>query len=191
MEPVTKRRVRRALGVTGVAAAVVLAFGGFAQADTEKAAGTIYACVNNRTGDVRIPNPFNGGGQRCNKGERWVVWNVQGPRGPQGERGAPGPRGPAGPAGPAGLTGVGQSVPNSGSIPANSSDTPVTANCPAGMVATGGGFLENSNFVRVLASRPNPQSGAGPFTGWTVNFANSSGQVGTGSAYVLCYTAPS
>jgi hypothetical protein len=191
VEPVTKRRVRRALGVTGVAAAVVLAFNGFAQAEPE-AAGTIYACVNNRTGDVRIPNPFNGGGQqRCNKGERWVVWNVQGPRGPQGLRGAPGPRGPAGPAGPAGLTGVGQSVSTSGTIPANSSDTPVTVNCPTGMVATGGGFLQNSNFVRVLASRPNPQSGAGPFTGWTANFSNPTDQLGAGSAYAVCYTAPS
>ena len=138
---------------------------------------------------MRIPNPFNGGQQRCNKGERWVVWNVQGPRGPQGLRGAPGPRGPAG---PAGLTGVGQSVSNSGTIPANASDTPVTVNCPAGMVATGGGFLENSNFVRVLASRPNPQSGAGPFTGWTGRISATRPPRRERAAPTrVCYTAPS
>ncbi|MEV4621929.1 hypothetical protein AB0J74_24870 [Asanoa sp. NPDC049573] len=186
MEPVTKRRVRRALGVTGVAAAVVLALDGFAEAQPQ-AAGTIYACVNNRTGDVRIPNPFNGGGQRCDKGERWVVWNVRGLRGPQGPRGAPGPRGPAG---PPGLTG-GQPFSNSGTIPAGASDTPVTVNCPTGMVATGGGFTENSNFVRVLASRPDPQFGAGPVTGWVANFSNSAAVPGTGTVHVVCYTAPS
>lgn len=96
MNSFVRRRAQRALGVAGLAAATLLAFGSFAQAQPE-AAAVIKACVNKKTGDVRIPDLPKGGG--CTKQEQALTWNVKGPK---GDRGAPGPQGPKGPAGPAG-----------------------------------------------------------------------------------------
>ncbi|MBV1848825.1 hypothetical protein [Catellatospora tritici] len=91
----TRRRVRRALGVAGLAAATLLAFSGFAQAEPE-AAATIKACVHKKTGDVRIVELPKSGGTGCGKDERPVSWSAKGPRGPQGAPGTPGGPGPAG-----------------------------------------------------------------------------------------------
>ncbi|MBV1848824.1 hypothetical protein [Catellatospora tritici] len=91
----TRRRVRRALGVAGLAAATLLAFSGFAQAEPE-AAATIKACVHKKTGDVRIVELPKSGGTGCGKDERPVSWSAKGPRGPQGAPGTPGRPGPAG-----------------------------------------------------------------------------------------------
>ena len=62
----------------------------------------INACVNKKSGIVRI-------GGACRSGERRLSWSVAGPRGAAGAPGAAGPAGavgPAGPAGPAGVAGV-------------------------------------------------------------------------------------
>ncbi|MDI1462541.1 hypothetical protein QEZ54_16335 [Catellatospora sp. KI3] len=93
MKSSTRARVRRAVGVVGLAAATLLAFGGFAQAEPE-AAAVISACVDKKTGDVRIPDLPRGGGHGCGKNEQSVVWNIKGPRGPQGKPGRQGPPGP-------------------------------------------------------------------------------------------------
>ena len=61
----------------------------------------IHACVNKRTGVVRIV----GASARCRRGESAIAWHGQGSRGPAGEPGAAGPQGPAGPAGAKGSTG--------------------------------------------------------------------------------------
>ena len=61
----------------------------------------IHACVNKRTGVVRIV----GASARCRRGESAIAWNGQGVRGAAGEPGAAGPQGPAGPAGAKGDTG--------------------------------------------------------------------------------------
>jgi hypothetical protein len=62
---------------------------------------------------------------------------AQGPAGPQGAQGPAGPQGPQGPAGPAGVSGL-QKVFETGAI--NSSATrSLTATCPAGKQAIGGG----------------------------------------------------
>ena len=80
--------------VTGVAFA--------AQPDARTTTGAvIHACVNKRTGVVRIV----GASARCRRGESAIAWNGQGSRGPAGEPGAAGPQGPAGPAGTKGATG--------------------------------------------------------------------------------------
>jgi len=58
----------------------------------------IHACVNKKTGLVRIV-------AACRRGESSMTWNAQGARGANGAPGAAGPQGPAGPAGAAGAAG--------------------------------------------------------------------------------------
>jgi hypothetical protein len=59
-----------------------------AQADSNTT-GTIHACVNNSTGQLRVVD-----GEPCKNNEHPLDWNMQGPAGPQG---------PIGPQGTAGL----------------------------------------------------------------------------------------
>src|SRR5436190_23794294 len=66
----------------------------------------IHACVNQRSGDLRVI----AAGAECKKNEVPLAWNVQGPPGPQGVSGPAGPAGPTGPqgiGGPQGNPGVG------------------------------------------------------------------------------------
>jgi hypothetical protein len=53
---------------------------------------TIYACVNDTNGNVRIVGVMT----PCKTGESQTQWNVQGPAGSPGPAGATGPQGPAG-----------------------------------------------------------------------------------------------
>jgi hypothetical protein len=55
-------------------------------------ANTIYACVSNRSGEVRIVTAAT----TCHSRETKISWNSEGPQGPQG---VPGPKGDPGPAG--------------------------------------------------------------------------------------------
>ena len=66
-------------------------------------AQTINACVNSRSGAMRIvDNPA-----KCRKTERPLSWSMlAGTPGPQGEQGPIGPQGPEGPQGPPGETGT-------------------------------------------------------------------------------------
>lgn len=168
MTPTTRRRVRRALGVTGLAGAVLLTFGGLAQAGPE-GAQAIHACVNKATGDVRIPNSHRHGG--CGPFERSVVWNVRGPRGPQG---------------PSGLTG-GRTITRTIDVPANSTGQATEATCPDGMVATGGGFAFGSPDLSVQISRPEPATANRPPTGWLVGFTNRGPLPLPAEVSVVCY----
>jgi hypothetical protein len=80
---------------------------------TPSHAQVINACVDNRTGVIRLASTAS-----CGKNETILSWNMVGPQGaqgvpgPQGAQGDPGPAGPigpagvAGPAGPAGPTGA-------------------------------------------------------------------------------------
>ena len=101
--------------------------------------GTIRACVNARTGEIRIV----AAGARCAHGSVPLRWNQQGPvgaRGPAGPAGssglagAAGPPGPVGPAGPSGIANVqyifGEMVPNT---------SVARAMCPTSTIVTGGG----------------------------------------------------
>ena len=65
---------------------------------THRASAVVNACVNKKSGIVRIV-------AACRSGERRLSWNVAGARGAAGAPGAAGPGGPAGPAGPAGAKG--------------------------------------------------------------------------------------
>jgi hypothetical protein len=63
------------------------------------AASPVNACVEPRTGYLKLGSSCGGGQQ--------LTWNVEGPAGPAGPKGDPGPTGPAGPAGPKGDQGKG------------------------------------------------------------------------------------
>jgi lamin tail-like protein/collagen triple helix repeat protein len=64
----------------------------------QASSAVIHACVNKKTGLVRIV-------AACRRGESSMTWNAQGARGANGAPGAAGPQGPAGPAGAAGAAG--------------------------------------------------------------------------------------
>ena len=65
---------------------------------TERSSAVIHACVNKKTGLVRIA-------AACRRGERSMSWNTEGARGANGAPGAAGPQGPAGALGAAGPKG--------------------------------------------------------------------------------------
>jgi hypothetical protein len=73
----------------------VLGGGPSAQA-TNDDAGTIHACVNDKSGAIKIVNAP----EDCQQGEHSLSWNISGAQGPAG------PEGPAGPSGPAGEPGA-------------------------------------------------------------------------------------
>src|ERR1700683_4417170 len=76
-----------------------------AQRPTATTAQVIYACKNNRNGDLIIVAQ----GAPCPDNWTSLSWNVTGPpgpSGPQGPQGRPGPQGVAGPQGPQGPRGV-------------------------------------------------------------------------------------
>jgi len=62
---------------------------------------TIFGCVNDSTGAVRIVSSST----TCKATENKIHWNQVGPRGPQGNQGNQGPRGPQGLQGPQGQQG--------------------------------------------------------------------------------------
>ncbi|WP_144119975.1 collagen-like protein [Catellatospora sichuanensis] len=131
MNSFVRRRAQRVLGVAGLAAATLLAFGSFAQAQPE-AAAVIKACVNKKTGDVRIPELPRGGGNGCTKQEQALTWNVKGPKGDRGTPGPQGPKGPAGPAGPATPPAGFSDVERDGTLSADDTTVLSLTNLPAG-----------------------------------------------------------
>ncbi|SNT65906.1 hypothetical protein SAMN05421812_1291 [Asanoa hainanensis] len=177
MEPLSRRRAVRVLSVSGLAVATLLAVGSLAQAEPEGGgARVIDACVNKATGDVRIPTSYR---PDCGPFEHSIRWNVRGPRGPQG------------PPGPAGLTGPSQVLSETEDIPANSAFQNVSVECPDGLVPTGGGFQVDSPDLTVIGSVPLVGPGGSGLLGWQATFTNTTDEVHAGTAYILCYTAPS
>ncbi len=63
---------------------------------------TYYACVNNRTGAIKIVDPATA----CKPTEHKISWDQVGPSGPQGPDGPQGQQGPQGPDGPQGPSGI-------------------------------------------------------------------------------------
>ena len=92
----TKRTVRNGALIAALAFALVAADA--ASSDT----GTIYACVQNSTGTVRIVTS----GEACASNATLLSWSQQGPAGPTGPTGPTGPEGATGATGPAGPTGA-------------------------------------------------------------------------------------
>ena len=120
--------------------------------------GTYSACLTKTTGAVEVINYPK---VKCANGRRLIRWSQQGPQGAQGPGGPQGPQGPQGPAGPAdwnaipdkpagfadgvdneGVTSVRirtvTSTPSTIAAPGTAS---ITADCPAGFLAVGGGYI--------------------------------------------------
>jgi hypothetical protein len=97
--------MRQLTGLAALALAIAIAAGGAAYATgavrPAKSSGSavIHACVNKRSGVVRIA-------RRCRRSERALQWNIRGLRGLRGPRGGAGAAGArCGGGVPPGLTG--------------------------------------------------------------------------------------
>ena len=124
----------------------------------------------------------------------------RGARGPRGFAGAAGATGAAGPAGPAGTAGA-QGPPGPVSITyvasaitalPNGTQQDAFADCPAGMVVTGGGALSSSTStaVSIESSALGTQTGSA-IDEWGVTMNNTSGSDTTFFAEAVCTTATS
>jgi hypothetical protein len=159
-------RLRPYLGPV-IALLVVLALGaGTVYAAIPNGNGTYYACRVSNTGAVRLINypKVNS----CPAGEKLIKWSATGPAGPVG------PVGPVGPAGPADWNAIpnkpasfADGVDNEGVTSVRlltlTSPTPETivptdhsldsVDCPAGLLAVGGGYIASSATMNVYESK--------------------------------------
>ena len=138
------------------------------------APGEVLFCVNPFTGDTRVV--FNT--DHCTNG--YVVSVNQ-----QGLPGPPGPQGPPGPPGPAGTTNTIKRIQVDNAIAPGLSHV-TTASCLPGEVATGGGYFSGSPqtlYPKMVGPEGNSDSQP---TAWTVIWANFTGVVLSGQAFVVC-----
>ena len=96
----------------------------------------------------------------------------QGPQGPKGDNGSQGPQGPKGDQGPQGPSGVAAVTVVTATANGNQ---PASVDCPAGLVATGGG----GNAANLNENAPVITNGKAK--GWRVNGAN-----GSKAVWALC-----
>ncbi len=110
-----------------------------------------------------------------------------GPQGPAGPKGDTGDQGPAGPAG----GNVGNTIVVSNST-STSGPVVLTAACPAGSFAVGGGGLAGGNKT-MLGEYPSNSTGTPLTTGapthWSASFTGG-GASTTQTVYVICASAP-
>lgn len=141
------------------------------------------------TGETGPQGPAGPQGEPGPKGDTGEA----GPQGEQGEQGPKGDQGEPGPQGPAGFSDI--EVVSSTSTKAAYFDyfTTVDANCPAGKVATGGGF-EHTDYaaLHVIYSKPKFDAATGVPTGWTVHVVlhAPSETDWFATAYATCVDAP-
>ncbi len=99
MRKLLKASMKRGQAVL-VAASLAAVFP--ATVDAIDASGVIHACVQKKSGEVRIVGPSD----VCRRDEAAMEWNTMGPQGPAGTAGPMGPAGPAGAVGTMGPTGA-------------------------------------------------------------------------------------
>lgn len=151
-----------AIGLIGVLAAV-----GVGYAAIPDGAGKLTGCYLSGSGQLRLIDVEATPAQTCRTNETQVSWNQQGPKGEQGiqgiqgvqgDQGIPGVKGDqgvkgdTGPQGPKGDTGapgpntLGRKhvVGETKAFAPGGQFTTVVASCPAGEIATGGGFNAGS-----------------------------------------------
>jgi hypothetical protein len=181
----------------------VVGAAGWGWAGDDQPSATVHACVQRKSGQVRVVSA----GERCRPNENALEWNVEGPagasgpaapEGPQGPAGATGEPGPAGPAGPQGETGpAGPAGPPGVSgweqrtafatVPAGGTASAVVR-CTTGKQVFGGGFLAPGTGTSVVESHPATVS-PGQNPGWIVWARNSSASESTLTVYALCAIA--
>ncbi|MFL5608507.1 MAG: hypothetical protein ACJ8AD_18780, partial [Gemmatimonadaceae bacterium] len=135
------------------------------------------------TGPAGAQGPQGLKGDKGDKGDSGAT-GAQGATGPAGATGAQGPQGPTGPQGPAGAS-AWEQVNQPGVIMQKTTGV-LTALCPAGKKALGGGFsitnTANGNVnLTVLESRPNATG-----SGWSITFQNNTSMDTNASAIGTC-----
>lgn len=131
----------------------------------------IHACVNNRTGAVRIVSANT----PCDANKESALdWGIQGPKGDKGDTGSAGPQGSQGPQGEPGLAGVLNVYRNviPFTVPAGM-DGFAAASCDTGDQLISGGFgigITNSAYIpKVVTSAP---TNVGFYGTWEVHVFN-------------------
>lgn len=104
-----------------------------------------------------------------------------GPSGSQGPQGPIGPQGPAGATGASGLSGLQQTTNTVTTSLAKAAMQTVTATCPSGKTALGGGGSTTNSTITMIASVPTTG-------GWSVRFQNTANnsQTATLTTVVMC-----
>jgi hypothetical protein len=145
--------IRNAFLTAVLVAAAVVGVAGLAYAAIPASNGTISACRDSK-GVLKVIDAETGA--TCPSNQQPLQWNQQGPAGPPGPPGAqgipglPGPTGPAGPQGPAGVSGLQSTFATSAHNTAFTKA--VTAYCPSGKKAIGGGIQAYGTSVTLQAS---------------------------------------
>ena len=165
-----KHTWNRRVVALAVGLVAVLGGGGAALATIPGSGGVISGCYAKSTGSLRVVDASTA---QCKGGEVPLTWNQTGPQGlkgdtgaqgPKGDQGAQGPQGAKGDTGPLGLTGpAGPQGPRGPITPPAYEEAygvpgfawwlenkTVTATCPTGLKAIGGGFTlsdPNNGFV--------------------------------------------
>jgi Collagen triple helix repeat (20 copies) len=131
---------RLSIAVAAVAATTVAGVGYAAVPGSD---GTIHACYDNVSGQMRLYDVEDDSPRSCGSKETAVSWNQEGqagPAGPMGETGPAGPAGSQGPTGPQGEPGVSGRVVVTGASTRDSSySKSVAVYCPPGKRVIGGG----------------------------------------------------
>lgn len=202
------------IGTALVAAAAVAALAGIAMAAIPGPGGLISACYTKSGGTLRV---IDSSVTTCKSSETSLAWNQVGQQGPQGIPGAQGETGPQGASGPqgaqgtqgiqgppgeqgaqgepgiGGVSGVEKVIGDQVTIASGERDT-ASASCPAGKVATGGGYFATKDLISVLddpavlvdSSAPTVDS---PPTGWFASALNGTGDSIRLRAFAICVTA--
>jgi hypothetical protein len=107
----------------------------------------------------------------------------KGDKGDQGDKGATGATGTTGPPGPPGVSGL-QYVPIVTSL--STASTSVTVSCQTGAKALGGGLVNDSPSIAIMASFPGTATTVGDGSAWTIRVAVSDKIVHNVTAYAVC-----
>ena len=163
--------MKKLLGL--VLAACIIVAGGVAVASIPDGSGVIHGCYRTSSGhDLRV---IDSSTESCTSNEVALNWNQTGPQGATGA---------TGPAGPSSLAAT-LSTRTEAFQPGNSSSP---ANCGAGQIAVGGGFVDISNGdVSLISSRPIFNDNQSPAVwAWSIGIHNPTANAVNVTLYAVC-----
>jgi hypothetical protein len=174
-------------GRVAVAAVAALAVsGGIAYASIPDAGGVIHACLLKNVGTIRVIDTAKSGlPGHCSNVETEITWNQKGQAGAPGAPGAQGAPGADGADGADGASGY-EVVTNSAELTAGAVWYGTVA-CPAGKVATGGGFTTSPSTFDTAVNSSGPALNG---TVWTGGLRNNGGSSVDATVSVICIDAP-
>jgi len=173
-----------------VCVALIAGIAGILYASIPDANGVIHSCVAT-DGTLRLVNDATS----CRRNETHVAWSQTGPQGLQGPQGIQGIQGPRGLQGPQGLQGPSGPISGLVRVQANSEGTnelnaiatqTATAQCPAGKMVVGGGYL---HFFGGPTITPRENTPTLDLTEWIVSGTNPNNTPWSISAIAICADA--